>query len=172
MGYRMKNVQTSLPVGSIIRGRYLVQGLLGKSGSGAVYLVIDRRDKHNLFALKEVILLEKKEQHRFARESVPLKGLHHPALPHVYDVFIDEMGGRVYLHMNYIEGTSLEVLQQRQPKKCFSLPQVMTMMVPVIDAVTYLHSQHPRIIHGDIKPANIVLPKPGDETMLVDFGIA
>ena len=64
----MQKVQATLPVGTVIHRHYIVEDLLSQSGSGAVYLVKDQRlkhAKHNLFALKEVIALNKQEWHRF-----------------------------------------------------------------------------------------------------------
>src|SRR5258708_26338856 len=48
----------------------------------------------------------------------------------------------------------------------------MTLMSPIMDAVSYLHRQHPPLIHGDIKPSNIIAPTAGAPTplKLVDFG--
>src|SRR5438552_990615 len=48
----------------------------------------------------------------------------------------------------------------------------MSMMAPIFEAVSYLHRQRPPIIHRDIKPSNIIVPTSGDQTVLVDFGIA
>jgi eukaryotic-like serine/threonine-protein kinase len=80
--------------------------------------------------------------------------------------------GRAYILMDYVEGSNLEVLRQQQPENRFSLSQVLFLMAPIIDAVSYLHHQVPPILHRDIKPANIIVPHAGDGTVLVDFGIA
>ncbi len=168
----MQEVQTTLPVGTRLRDRYIVEGLLGKGGFGAVYLVGDQRVKRNLYALKEMIDSSKQERARFTFEGEVLKRLDHPSLPHVYRVFEDAKNNRAYLLMDYIEGPNLETLRQQQPEKCFPLPRVMSIMAPIIDAVSYLHRQHPPIIHRDIKPANIIVPTDEEHAVLVDFGIA
>lgn len=168
----MQDLQATLPVGTVVGNRYSVENLLGKGGFGAVYLVRDQRVKGNLFALKEVIDTDKKERARFAFECDVLRRLDHPALPRVYRAIDDDIRNRAYMLMDYIEGPNLEVLRLQQPDRRFSLPQVMSMMRPIFDAVTYLHNQTPPIIHRDIKPANIIIPTAGDNAVLVDFGIA
>jgi eukaryotic-like serine/threonine-protein kinase len=168
----LQEVQTTLPIGTLLRGRYVVEGLLGKGGFGAVYLVRDQRVKGNLFALKEMVDSSKQERARFAFECEVLKRVDHHSLPRVYYVFEDSKNNRAYMLMDYIEGPNLEVLRQKQPDKRFTLPQAMNIMAPIVEAISYLHSQTPPIIHRDIKPANIIVPGSGDEAILVDLGIA
>src|SRR5260370_22416272 len=74
--------------------------------------------------------------------------------------------------MDYVEGSSLEVMRPLMPGKRFSLHAAMTLMSPIMDAVSYLHRQHPPLIHGHIKPSNIISPSAGAPTplKLVDFG--
>lgn len=168
----MQELQATLPVGTVVGNRYNVENLLGKGGFGAVYLVRDQRVKGNLFALKEVIDTDKKERARFAFECDVLRRLDHPALPRVYRAIEDDVRNRAYMLMDYIEGPNLETLRLRQPDRRFALPQVLDMMRPIFDAVTYLHNQTPPIIHRDIKPANIIIPTADDNAVLVDFGIA
>jgi serine/threonine protein kinase len=166
----------TLPVGATVQhpdgGRYVIESLLGTGGFGAVYLVRDRRVKQRLFALKEVIDPSRRDRERFLFEAEVLKRLNHRALPHVYQVFEHEKLKRVYMLMDYIEGQDLGVLLKEQPGQCFSLPLVMTIMGPVVDALIYLHGQDPPIVHRDIKPANIIVPTRGGEAILVDFGLA
>lgn len=168
----MQDIQAILPVGTVVRDRYQVEAMLGKGGFGAVYLVRDTRVHGNLFALKELVDNSKKERDRFAFECEVLKRLDHPALPRVYRVFEDDANNRAYMLMDYIEGANLETLRRKRPEKRFALSQALHIMAPVINAVSYLHSQRPPIIHRDIKPANIIVPAVDDRVMLVDFGIA
>jgi serine/threonine protein kinase len=164
----------ALPVGTIIRGRYLVQGQLSNGGFGDVYLVRDQYitwQRSNLFVLKEVINPGKHQLYQITLDGMALRLLQHQALPHVYNVLSDNKYDRVFVQMEYIEGPNLEMLRLRQPEKRFSFPQVMTIMTPIMDAVAYLHSQRPPIIHQDIKPANIIVSSTRDKVTLVDFGV-
>ncbi len=168
----MQDLHATLSSGSVVKDRYIVEELLGKGGFGAVYRVRDSRVKGNIFALKEVIDPNKEERERFAFECEVLKRLDNPALPRVYRVFEDNNNIRVYMLMDYVAGPNLEVLRQQQLGKRFSLPHAIKIMNPIMDAVGYLHKQEPPIIHRDIKPANIIVPDGGDDSVLVDFGIA
>src|SRR5713101_582966 len=176
MRFTMQQEQILFPKGATVRDphgdRYVVEGLLGRGASGAVYLVSDKRVKQNVFALKEVINPNKRDRDRFTFEGEILKRLHHRALPRVYHSFEHDNLKRVYILMDYIKGRNLEDLREEQPEKCFSLPLVLALVSPIVDALIYLHSQDPPIIHRDIKPANIVVPIGADEAMLVDFGSA
>ena len=172
----MQEVQTHLPIGSILRDRYVIETLLGQGGFGAVYRVRDQRVKGNVFALKEVIEPQRKdrsrkEKNRFQFEGDILKQLDHRALPRVYRVFEDDAHERAYMLMDYVDGPNLEVLRQQQPEKRFPLSQVLILLEPVADALAYLHHQQAPIIHRDVKPSNIIVPAP-QEAVLVDFDIA
>ncbi len=172
----MRQEQLTLALGTTVRGgsgeRYVIEGLLGKGGFGAVYLVRDRRVKQQLFALKEVVDPNKRDRERFLFEGEVLKRLDHRALPRVYRVFERAELKRVYILMDYIQGRDLEALRQEQPEQRFSLPLVLALMAPVVDALIYLHRQDPPIVHRDIKPANIIVPVGAEEAVLVDFGSA
>lgn len=163
-----KGVTVVNPLGD----RYIIEGLLGKGEFGAVYLVRERDNMRNVFALKEVINPNKGDRERIAFEGEVLKRLRHRALPRVYHSFENDKLKRVYLLMDYIEGRNLEVLRAEQPEKCFPLSLVLVLLSPVVDALIYLHSQHPPIVHRDIKPANVIIPVRGSEAILADFGSA
>jgi serine/threonine protein kinase len=154
----------------VIQGHYAMVNLLGRGISGAVYLVKDVHHPQNRFVLKEVMHAVGKERCGFPFDDAMLRRLNHLALPRMYQVFPGDKHDRFSILMDYIEGSNLEVVQQSVPGKRFSLPEVMTLMAPIIDAVSYLHRQQPPLIHGDIKPSNIIVPKAGTSPVLVDFG--
>ena len=168
----MQNIQPNLSIGTVVQSRYVVESLLGKGGFGAVYRVRDLRVGQNLFALKEMSDSSEEELDRFTYEGELLRRLDHPSLPRVYRVFTDSINGRAYMLMDYIAGTELKMLQQQHAEGRFPLPQTLSIMAPIIDAVGYLHNQQPPVVHRDIKPANIIVPSNGSEAVLVDFGIA
>jgi serine/threonine protein kinase len=69
--------------------------------------------------------------------------------------------------MKYSEEPHLEILRLQQPEQRFSHPQVMTLMAPIMSAVSHLHHQHPPIIHQNIKSASIIVPRRVYEPVLV-----
>jgi len=168
--------QMTLPRGFTIRDptgtRYVIEGILGKGGSSAVYRVRERSSSEQVFALKEVIDPDRRQREHFIFEWEVLKRLDHPALPKVYAVFEHQKLRRVYILMSYIKGFDLERLRTWQPEKRFSVPLALALMSPVVGAVSYLHHQEPPVVHRDIKPSNILVPPGGDESVLVDFSIA
>lgn len=167
---------TELPDGITIRGqngeRYIIEGLLGKGKESVVYLVRDRRNKDQVFALKEFVNPEDEARIHVGFEADLLTRLDHPAFPHIYKIFENVELRRVYMLMDYIMGKDLEALREEQPEKRFPLDLTMLLLKPIFSAVSYLHRQTPPVVHRDIKPANMIVPVGGGEAMLVDFGIA
>jgi serine/threonine protein kinase len=136
----------ALPVGTIIRGRYLVQDQLSTSSLGDIYLVRDQLSTLKtpiLYVLKEVINPNKHKLYQITFNGMALRLVRHEALPRVYNVLSDAKYDRVYVQMEYIEGSNLEVLRLRRPENRFSFPETLTIMTPIMDAVAYLHSQQP-----------------------------
>jgi serine/threonine protein kinase len=166
----VNDIQSTLSAGQLIQAQYRVIELLGQGASGAVYLVRDESAHQSMFALKEVMHAVGEERGGFPFDAAALKRLDHPALPRIHRVFHGD--DRLYILMDYVEGSNLEVMRQLMPGKRFSLHAAMTLMSAVMDAVSYLHQQHPPLIHGDIKPSNIIVPNAATSTpsQLVDFG--
>ena len=166
----VQKVQDSLSVGAVIQGRYIVESLLGKGSFGNIYLVWDQHNKQKLFVLAEVIHPNEQENYRFTLEYVSLTPFRHQALPQIQYVFNDDKLNRAYLLMSYIEEPNLEIMRLQQSEKRFPLPQVMALMTPVMNAVTYLHHQSPPVIHRNIKPA-IIIPTITGESVLLMLGL-
>ena len=168
----MHEVHETLSPGAVIRGRYLIVDLLGKGGFSAVYLVKDLQGEESFFALKEANTGHKMSSEHFTFEYSLLERLDHPALPRVHRVFESEEHNRLYMLMDYVEGPNLETLRHIQHDQRFSLPVIISILAPIVDAIGYLHQQHPPIVHRDIKPSNIIVPVVERKAVLVDFGIA
>jgi serine/threonine protein kinase len=156
---------------TLLQDRYLVMRLLGQGGMGAVYQATDRKFG-NAVALKETFYNDIQLRKAFSQEARLLNRLRHAALPVVTDYFA--IGDRQFLVMQYIPGMDLEQLlaeRRERGQGVFLTSQVMRWADQLLDALEYLHSQKPAIIHRDIKPQNLKLT-PRGEVILLDFGLA
>jgi eukaryotic-like serine/threonine-protein kinase len=165
--FKVKSNTMTLAPGTILNNRYRIVSILGQGGMGAVYQAMDE----NLdipVAVKENLFLTDEYSRQFQREANILASLKHPNLPRVGDYFTIPAQGQ-YLIMDYIDG---EDLRQRIERMGF-LPEEEVILIgaAICDALTYLHTRRPSIIHRDIKPGNIKITPDGRIT-LVDFGLA
>jgi eukaryotic-like serine/threonine-protein kinase len=157
--------------------RYLIQGVTGIGGMGAVYRA---RDLHfpsvdKRVAVKEMVnqirdpLLRETIVRNFEREANILATLNHPSIPRIYDYFTQNE--RSYLIMEYIDGKDLEALIG-DTSDFFQAEQVVGWAIELCDVLHYLHSHKPDpIIFRDMKPANVMINQ-HQHVVLVDFGIA
>jgi len=156
-----------LTEGTFLQSRYRIIRQLGQGGMGAVYEAVDER-LDTTVALKETLFTDEKLRKQFEREARLLARLHHPALPRVSDHFTESEGQ--FLVMQYIAGQDLsEMLIARNSP--FSEAEVTRWADQLCDALDYLHTQDPQIIHRDIKPQNLKLTARG-QIVLLDFGLA
>jgi serine/threonine protein kinase len=152
---------------TVLQGRYRIVRQLGQGGMGAVYEAIDERLDATV-ALKETFFADERLRKQFEREARLLARMHHPALPRVSDHF-DEGEGQ-FLVMQFITGEDLaHMLAVKQGP--FPPDQVLSWGDQLLDALDYLHTQDPHIIHRDIKPQNLKLTSRG-QMILLDFGLA
>lgn len=167
----------TLPNGTILEGRYQIEGVLGIGGMSVVYRGRDLRfkDVARFCAVKEMFQSSPDSQTRvlslknFERESGLLATLNHPNIPKVYDFF--EESGRAYVVMELINGSDLETVldEASQP---LGEAQVGRWALQICDVLRYLHNHAPEpIIFRDMKPSNMIVT-PDDRIVLIDFGIA
>ena len=153
---------------TLVQNRYLVVQLIGKGGMGEVYLAVDQR-LGSAIALKRTFFSnEESLAIAFEREAKTLARLRHPALTKVSDHFTENE--TQYLVMEHISGDDLAKRLEINDKP-FPLAWVLFWADQLLDALSYLHSHEPPIIHRDIKPQNLKLTT-DNQIILLDFGLA
>jgi DNA-binding beta-propeller fold protein YncE len=158
---------TTLAPGALIHQRYQIVRAIGRGGMGAIYEATDTR-LGSTVALKQTLLAGQQMDEAFAREARLLASLRHAALPVVSDYFAE--GDGRFLVMQYIPGDDFGAILERRTAP-FGVEEVLGWATTLLDALDYLHTQSPPVIHRDIKPQNLKLT-PRGEIVLLDFGLA
>jgi serine/threonine protein kinase len=153
---------------TLLQNRYLIVNLIGKGGMGEVYLAIDQR-LGSAVALKRTFYAgDAQLAAAFEREARILARLRHPVLPKVSDHFVENENQ--FLVMEHIAGDDL-ARRLSATQKPFPLSWVLFWADQLLDALIYLHSHEPPIIHRDIKPQNLKLTNENN-IILLDFGLS
>ncbi|MEP7149055.1 MAG: protein kinase [Acidobacteriota bacterium] len=120
--------------------------------------------------LNKVTTVSQREslQLAFASHAKALTEIEHESLLHVHDFFSEI--DRQYLVMEAVEGESLGALLAAR-KKPFSVAEVTSWADELLDALHYLHSRKPSIIHRNIDPSNVKL-HPSGKIKLIGVGVA
>jgi serine/threonine protein kinase len=143
--------------------------ILGPLGFGATSRVDKARDKiiGRTVAIKTLVhsFGAAPQQKQFLREAQIVGQLSHPAIVNLFDVGVEETG-IAYLVMEYVNGRTLQQVLSESP---IPWPRACTWAADLATALGRAH--HAGIIHGDVKPANILITEEGD-VKLSDFGIA
>jgi hypothetical protein len=156
-----------LKPGFILRNRYRIESVLGQGGMGAVYKAVDVNLGVTV-AVKENLFTTEEFARQFRREATILASLRHPNLPRVTDHFVIEGEGQ-YLVMDFVQGDDLrQKLERAGPVR---EDEALPWFLDTADALAYLHSRTPPVLHRDVKPGNIKITPEG-RAVLVDFGLA
>ncbi|MBG0770136.1 MAG: serine/threonine-protein kinase [Anaerolineaceae bacterium] len=155
-----------LAEGFLLNNRYRILDVLGQGGMGAVYRALDE-NLNVTVAVKENSFFSEEYARQFQREAQVLAALRHPNLPRVFDYFVIDQEGQ-YLVMDYIEGDDLRQWMSREEK--VTEAEAIQIGIAICNALIYLHSRVPAIVHRDIKPGNVKIT-PSGEVILVDFGL-
>jgi len=149
-------------------GRWRVRSKLGEGGLGIVYRADTSEDGVALEAAVKILRPGFEEgffRGRFQQERQILASLNHPGIARFIDCGADA-AGRSFLAMEFVPGQLLASFLESTP-----LPSArkVALFDTVAQAVQYLHSR--LIVHGDIKPGNVMVT-PDGATKLLDFGTA
>lgn len=147
----------------LLNGRYRLETRLGRGGGADVYAAVDLQLGRDVAIKLFRAPADETAAARMESEATLLAGLSHPGLLAVHDFYVH--GGRPYLVMQLVEGTTLR-------KRLADGPLAPVLVAEfghrLADTLAYLHAN--AVIHRDVKPSNVLLTS--ERCYLADFGIA
>jgi WD40 repeat protein/class 3 adenylate cyclase/energy-coupling factor transporter ATP-binding protein EcfA2 len=156
-------------VTELLGNRYEPLEVVGSGGEGRVLRARDRQHDR-LVALKVRSAPTGSARGELLREARVLLSLEpHASLPLVRDDFFHE--DEYVIVLDWIEGTDLGRLLAEQGTPGLAPSTVLRSLAQAAEALTFLHGHDPPVVHGDVKPSNLVLTEHG-RIVVVDFGIA
>ena len=153
-------------------GTYRIERLLDRGGMGAVYAARDVT-LGRAVAIKVIrpeLVPDSVARERFDREAQTLARLKHPSIVTVFASGVQADGGP-YLVMELVRGVSLR--QALRAEGTIDPARVSRVLGAVCGAMESAHRDG--VLHGDLKPENIMLPDDGEaevEAKVLDFGVA
>jgi serine/threonine protein kinase len=156
-------------VADLLRGRYELLEVLGQGGEGRVVKALDHQHGR-LVALKIRTVGPTTDREALLAEARVLLAIPpNPHVPLVRDDFFD--GDQYVIAMDWVEGDDLGRMLRARGRPGLGPSVVLPWLADAAAALTHLHAQHPPVVHGDVKPANLVLAD-GGRVVLVDFGLS
>jgi len=151
-------------VGETFANCYQIHSLLGAGGMGKIYKAYDLVLQRSV-ALKFVRAEDPQLETRLMREAHAQARIEHDNVCKIYD--LGQSKGRYYIAMHFIEGKSLEDVQEN-----LSIEDKVLLMKSVAEGI---HAAHKiGLVHRDIKPSNIMVETTGDhgfKPVILDFGL-
>jgi serine/threonine protein kinase len=155
-------------IGTVLRGKYRIDRVLGVGGMAVVYAATHRNRKE--FAVKVLhaeLSVRRDIRARFLREGYVANSVNHPGVVAVLDDDVDE-DGSAFLVMELLEGATVEALCWRSGVG-IPVREALAIAHQLLDVLDAAHAR--AIVHRDIKPANLFVLRDG-QVKVLDFGIA
>src|SRR3972149_6180492 len=147
-------------------GNYTIIKQIGEGGFGRTY-----EARHVILGekacLKQNINITPADEALLRNEAKLLWNVHHHSLPTLRDYFLAEDSSAV-LAMSFIEGKTLEHSVKKH--KAIDSEDVAWVTQRLLNALHYLHSMG--VIHGDVKPTNVIVQPNMHNAVLVDYGLS
>ena len=155
--------------GTVLAGRYQIEDIIGRGGSGIVLRVFDRTAQNvvALKVLKTELARDTKWEKRFSRELRLGRPIQHPNVCRIFD--IGEADGHRFLTMEIAQGGSLRDELKRGGALERPMEAKMADARAVIAGLAALHAAG--VVHRDFKPDNLLRMEDG-RLVLSDFGLA
>jgi serine/threonine protein kinase len=158
--------EAPVSVGTILGGRYRIDGVLGFGGMGVVYRARDLKLDQEI-ALKRVrpdrVSPERRETLR--REIILARRVTHENVCRVYDLV--EIEGEEFVSMEYLAGRTLKEIEEQE--KTLPLGRGLAIAKGICYGLAAAHRIG--VLHRDLKPENVIVGNDG-KPLLMDFGIA
>lgn len=173
--------------GTVLRGSYRIERILGQGGFGITYLAVDitldrkiaikeffpkdycERDgstSHVTLGTRNTTQFVNRLKAKFIKEAKNIAKFDHPGIIKIHAAF--EENNTAYYVMDFIEGESLSATVKRDGP--FPEDAALQYISKVGKALEYVHSH--RMNHLDVKPANIMIRRSDNEPILIDFGLS
>jgi hypothetical protein len=154
----------------IIKGRFVLEGEIGRSRTGVVFKARDLRkqeaqDRKPHVALKRLDDGLRQDSHAldvWQREALAAQHLAHPNILAVYNFYRDD--SIAFLVMELLEGELLEPILRRRAGKGIASKEALRVSRDICSAMSYAHAQG--IVHGDFKPTDVCLTHEGGVKVL------
>jgi serine/threonine-protein kinase len=155
----------AIGLGTTLAGRYELVAEVARGAMGDVFEAFDRVEgaKVAVKVLHAEYLADESMRRRFRREGAVLKALDHRAIVRLLELGVDDEGV-VFLVTEYVEG---ETLAERLSKGPLGVEAADVLVDALCEGLGAVH--HHGVLHGDLKPANVIWPAEGGPR-LVDFG--
>jgi tRNA A-37 threonylcarbamoyl transferase component Bud32/tetratricopeptide (TPR) repeat protein len=157
----------SVVTDTLVGGRYAILRSLATGGEAEVVVAHDRELDLDV-VLKVYPAGDTDRLGSRRREAAMLmRVVPHPGIPLVRSDLLD--GDRYYLISDYVAGQDLA--DRVLTGGALRLPETLAIVDQVASTLQHLHAHHPAIVHGDVKPENLVVADDG-HVVIVDFGSA
>ena len=152
---------------------FKIEKILGKGSFGSVYLVTRKVDQ-KIYAIKTVILekLNKKEQENSVNEVRILASINHPNVIGYKEAFWNDKESSLNIVMEYADDGDLQTKIQKMKKEggMFTENLIWSYSLQMIEGLKALHDK--KIMHRDLKSANIFLVKDKHQCKLGDMNVS
>ena len=149
-------------------GRYEIEGLIGRGGTGIVFRGHDT-ELHQSVAVKVLaphLAASPVARQRFAREAKAAASITHPNVVAIHNVQAD--APMPFMAMQYVDGMTLQRLVTTNG--ALEIASIFRVTGQLLDGLAAAHARG--LVHRDIKPANILVGQNTDRIWLTDFGLA
>ena len=165
----------TLPAGTVLRDRYVIEDLLGRGTRGCVYRALDRErrklpqsNQHvAVKILRASAMTGPGAQANLRVEFQCAQSMSHPNVVNVYE--LEQDGPLSFLTMELLEGEPLEALLERHGRQ--PLPRSAALAIIRDVGAALVHAHERGVVHGNLQPRHIMITVNG-EVRVTNFAAA